>query len=67
MEDRTYLGAFGTILPPAGGSRDVRFLGCGVDALVAEVDHAVACLIGFSRALSLSSFRTAGGIYVLDG
>lgn len=44
LEDRAYLGAFGAILPPAGGSRDVGFLGCGVDALVAEIDHAIACL-----------------------
>lgn len=64
VQGRAYFVGFRTILPPTGGSRDVGFLGCGMDALVTEVNHAIACL---SDLAELSSFHMAGGIYVLDG
>ena len=40
-----YLIVLRTVLPPAGGRGDVGFLGRGVYASVAEVDHALACLL----------------------
>ena len=41
----THLGIFGAFLRPAGRGQDVRFLRGGMDALVAEVDDALACLV----------------------
>ena len=54
-----YLIVLRTILPPAGGRRDVRFLGRGMDAFVAEVDHALACL--FLSLAPLSDFQGGPG------
>lgn len=47
MKTRAHLAAFDAILPPARGTRDVGLLGRGVDAPVAEVDHAVACVLDY--------------------
>lgn len=63
MKTGAHLAAFDTILPPARRTRDVGLLGRGVDAPVAEVDHAVACL---SHLAKLSCSHAAGRIYVLD-
>ena len=59
MEDRADLILFRTTLPPTGGSRDVGFLGCGVDALVAEVDHAIARLPDLAKLSQTSTQRVA--------
>lgn len=53
MKTRAHLAAFDAILPPARGTRDVGLLGRGVDAPVAEVDHAVACLSHLAKSLKL--------------
>lgn len=66
MENRAYLVAFRTILPPAGGSRDVGFLGCGVDALVAEIDHAVACLSDLAKLSQTSIQRNACTFWIVE-
>ena len=76
MKERigSYLVALGAVLPPAGGGRDVGFLGRGVDALVAETDHAVACLVEgqqcapvcVTAGLSVTSSTTAGSVEDLN-
>lgn len=64
LEDKIYLAILRTILPPTGACRHVRLLSCGVDALVAKVDQAIACL---SSALAkTSTFHGAETIYILD-
>lgn len=60
MKDRAYLECFGADLPPTGGSRDVGFLGCGMDALVPEVDHAIARLSDSARLSKLPSVQQRG-------
>ena len=57
MEDRAYLVAFRAVLSPTGGRRDVGFLRRGVDTLVAEVDHAMACLSDLAKLSSLYIYR----------
>lgn len=67
VRDRVYFVGLWTILPPAGACRDVGFLGCRVDALVAEFDEVIACLLVLAKCSRMSMQRDAYTSWIFEG